>query len=422
LGDWQSVGGEAGPDGPRHPPAERAFSRFTLASSPPDGSLKTPRGLTPTLQPAGAHVLRILRIPLIAAATIALTGVPACSTKKSDKIKIGVVTNCTDPFWDLCEAGARKAEKDFDVEVLFRQPEKLDASVQMPIIESFLQQNVKGLAVSVINPKGQKKDITRYAAEVPLITMDNDADPDTGRLCYVGVDNVEAGKAVGRLVKKALPPEKGGVIAMFIGSDISANGGARIKGVLDELATPEANGIDAVRTLNGKETKGKLYGNYFLVDGEAKTDGGPNNNPQQYPITMLERLTGVPDVCMIGLYAYNPPAILTAVRANNLVGKVKIVGFDENPVTLRAIAAGEIEGTVVQDPYNYGYKSVEILAAEARGDKSKRLTKPLPYQVVTRKGGPDQEINGLSIKFPKAMDYLEIVKSQMAAVGKAVKD
>ena len=48
--------------------------------------------------------------------------------------------------------------------------------------------------------------------------MDNDADAETGRLCYVGVDNREAGRAVGRLVKKALP-RTGGMIAMFIGSD-----------------------------------------------------------------------------------------------------------------------------------------------------------------------------------------------------------
>ena len=86
---------------------------------------------------------------------------------------------------------------------------------------------------------------------------------------------------------------------------------------------------------------------------------------------MLGRLEDVPDVCLIGLYAYNPPAILAAAKRKSLVGKIKIVGFDENPVTLKAIAAGEIEGTVVQDPYNYGYKSVEVLAAVARGDKSK---------------------------------------------------
>src|SRR5205085_2922998 len=119
-----------------------------------------------------------------------------------------------------------------------------------------------------------------------------------------------------------------------------------------------------------------------------------------------------------GLYNYNPPTILEAVKAKNLVGKVKIIGFDEDLETLRAIAGGEIEGTVVQDPYNYGYKSVEILAAEARGDTSKRVKGSMPYQVITKEGGPDQDINGLHIKFPKAGPYEQTIKDQFNSVKK----
>jgi ribose transport system substrate-binding protein len=361
-----------------------------------------------------------MRAAVLVALSAVVACVPACGKKDTAgaDITIGVVTNCTDPFWDLCEAGAKKAGEDHKVKVLFRQPEGLDVAKQMPIVESFVQQGVKGIAISVINPKGQKKDLTRIAAEVPLLTMDNDADADTGRLAYVGVDNREAGRAVGRLVKQVLLPEKGGTIAMFIGSDVSANGTARTGGVLEELATPEANGKDETRNINGKDVKGKLYGKYFLVDGEAKTDGGPEKNPQQYPHAMLGRLENVPDVCFIGLYAYNPPAILSAVRSKELIGKVKIVGFDENPVTLKAITAGEIAGTVVQDPYNYGYKSVEILAAVARGDRSKLPKGSMSYQVVTKDGGPEQNINGLQIKFPKAADYEKLVKEQFASIGK----
>jgi ribose transport system substrate-binding protein len=363
----------------------------------------------------------LFRLVVIAAAAALVAVVPACRNKSNDKITIGVVTNCTDPFWDLCEAGAKKAAKDFDVNVLFRQPKAMDAAEQMPIVEAFLQQGVKGIAISVINPKGQKKDLTRIASEVPLITMDNDADPETGRLCYVGVDNMEAGRAVGRLVKKCLP--NGGTIAMFIGSQDSANGKARTRGVLEELAIGGPDGAPATRTFNGQEANGKLYGKYFLVDGEPKTDGGPEKNPEQHAHAMLGRLENVPDVCMIGLYAYNPPAILSAARSKSMVGKIKIVGFDEQPVTLKAVAAGEIEGTVVQDPFNYGYKSVEVLADVARGNKEGKVEKvkastSMPYQVITQNGGPDETINGLLIKFPKASEYEASVKEQLASVGR----
>ena len=358
---------------------------------------------------------RWVRLVLVAVLAAGLAGLPACGGKKSGKPVIAVVTNTTDPFWDLCEAGAKKAAQDHDVELLFRQPERMAAEVQKPIIDAWVNQGVSGMAVSVIDPKGQTEDLALVAKKVPLITMDNDA-PDCGRLCYVGVDNREAGKAVGRLVKQCLP--NGGTIAMFIGNNTSANAIARSGGVLEELATPEANGTTG-RHPQKPEISGKFYGKYFLVDGETKTDGGQNEKAVANTRDVLNRLDGVSDVCLIGLYAYNPPAILEAARAKGLAGKIKIVGFDEQLETLRAIAAGEIEGTVVQDPYNYGYKSVEILAAEARGDHSKRVSGSAPYQVVTREGGPDQTINGLHIRFPKGADYEATVKAQFASVGKA---
>jgi ribose transport system substrate-binding protein len=357
---------------------------------------------------------RWVRVALVAVVAAGLVSLPACGNNNSGKIKIAVVTNCTDPFWDLCEAGAKKAAQENDVELLFRQPERMAAEVQKPVIDAWVSQGVSGIAVSVIDPKGQTEDLTIVAKKVPLVTMDNDA-PDSGRICYVGVDNKEAGRAVGRLVKKILP--NGGTIALFIGSTTSANGQARPAGVLEELATPEANGTRAKHPLR-PELEGKYYGKYFLVDGESKTDDGLKERAVTNARDMLNRVDGVPDLCFVGLYAYNPPAILEAVRARSLVGKVKIVGFDENPETLKSITSGDIEGTVVQDPYNYGYKSVEILAAEVRGDHSKRLKGSAAYQVITKDGGPDQDINGLRIKFPKAVDYERTVRDQLKSVGK----
>jgi len=77
-----------------------------------------------------------------------------------------------------------------------------------------------------------------------------------------------------------------------------------------------------------------------------------------------------PDMAgMVGLWAYNPPLILQAVEARGLTDKVKIVGFDEDPRTLQAIEDGKIVGTIVQNPYEFGFRSVEYLAAEIRGEK-----------------------------------------------------
>ena len=89
--------------------------------------------------------------------------------------------------------------------------------------------------------------------------------------------------------------------------------------------------------------------------------------------------------CMVGLWAYNPPAILNAVKGANKLGDIKIIGFDEEAQTLDGIAAGHIHATVVQDPYMFGFRSVEFLSAIARGqnvDVPENKIMEVPFQVI----------------------------------------
>ncbi|MFM8273694.1 MAG: substrate-binding domain-containing protein [Gemmata sp.] len=337
-----------------------------------------------------------LRLSVVAALAVVLACVPACGKKDNGstggKPKIGVVTNCTAEFWSICEAGANKAAAEHNVDLQFRQPEKaFNAKVQMEIVEAWAKQGLDGMAVSVIDPDGQTEDLTRIAKKVPLVTMDNDADK-TGRKCYIGIDNYEGGKAVGRLIRKALP--NGGTIAVFIGDTKSANGKARTQGVYDELAgEKDAKGTDGVHPQNpalevrtyGKDVK------YHLVDRAAKEDGAPEK-AQSTAGAVLARVKGMPNLCMVGLYAYNPPAILNDAKAKSMAKDIKIIGFDEDWETLKGIAAGEIEATVVQDPFAYGYESVKALATKNYN------VKKIPYRIVTKDGKADASLGGDAVE------------------------
>jgi ribose transport system substrate-binding protein len=73
---------------------------------------------------------------------------------------------------------------------------------------------------------------------------------------------------------------------------------------------------------------------------------------------------------MVGLFVYNPPACLQALRSQGKLGQIKVIGFDEDDATLQGIKDGHVVGTVVQDPYNYGYRSVEVLTKLIQGDQS----------------------------------------------------
>jgi ribose transport system substrate-binding protein len=73
---------------------------------------------------------------------------------------------------------------------------------------------------------------------------------------------------------------------------------------------------------------------------------------------------------MVGLYSYNGPAILAAVRAAGKAGKVKIVCFDDDTATLDGIAAGDIYGTVVQISTRIGYETISRMDKYLGGDKT----------------------------------------------------
>lgn len=335
------------------------------------------------------------------AAALVLAAVPACNRGPA-KPKVAVVTNCTANFWSIAEAGAKKAAAEHDVDLTFRQPETLDVAKQKQIIDTIVQQGPSGIAVSVINPDEQTPDLKRIAGKMNLLTMDNDADQ-TGRLAYIGIDNYEAGKAVGRMVKQAAP--NGGTLLLFIGGTTSANAKARIGGVLDELA-------------GAKDAKGPKYGNFTLHKNEPITDSGDETKALENARTELDKLKDVPNLVAVGLYAYNPKAILSAAEKSALLGKITIVGFDEDDVTLKGIESGQIVGTVVQDPFNYGYQSVSILAALAKGDKSKLPTQMIPYRVVTKDGGPDATVNGVVVKNLKAADFAKQLQADIASAKK----
>jgi len=52
---------------------------------------------------------------------------------------------------------------------------------------------------------------------------------------------------------------------------------------------------------------------------------------------------------------------LEALKQTGKVGTVKVFSFDEADETLQGIKDGSVAGTVVQNPYEYGFRSVALL-------------------------------------------------------------
>ena len=282
----------------------------------------------------------------------------ACgSSDEADRPEVGFVTNGIASFWVIADRGANTAAEEFDVEVSVMMPPDGPAG-QSRMVESLLARGVDGIAISPSDPVNQAGLLDEIAQNTHLITHDSDA-PESQRLVYVGMDNYEAGRMCGQLLKEAMP--EGGEVVLFIGLLGQLNADLRRQGVIDEL-------MDRSHDNSRRDPVDQVIANerYTILDTRvdqfdfARAKGQVEDALARYP--ELD--------AMVGLFVYNPPQILEAVREAGKLNEITIVGFDEDAATLQAIRDGEIVGTVVQNPYRYGYESVRVLASLARGDQS----------------------------------------------------
>ena len=70
------------------------------------------------------------------------------------------------------------------------------------------------------------------------------------------------------------------------------------------------------------------------------------------------------------MWSYNGPAILNAVKEAGKTGKVQLIAFDEADETLEGVRKGAIYATVVQQPYEFGYQAIKLMAQVVKGDRS----------------------------------------------------
>ena len=284
--------------------------------------------------------MRVSRQSLPAAALIAAMALSACSggqpaasppagaPEPARPLKLAFVTNNTSEFWKIAANGVHKYEAEGKVQVDIKMPPNGRTEEQNQILENLVSQGYDAIAVSVIAPKDQVAVLNRTAERTRLITFDSDAAA-SKRLLYVGTINYEAGKTLGERIVKLLP--KGGKMAVFVGFFSADNASQRLKGVTDAVA---GHGIEIVERREDQTDRAKARSNVEDI------------------------LNARPDVTLVcGLWSYNGPAIAAALEGTGKKGKMLAAVFDEEDGTLKAIKSGTVAATVVQHPYDMGYRS-----------------------------------------------------------------
>jgi ribose transport system substrate-binding protein len=217
-----------------------------------------------------------------------------------------------------------------------------------------------GIAISPNDPPRQAAALAEIAAEANLVTFDSDSNV-SRRLCFIGTDNYDAGRMAGQQIRQAVPD--GGEIILCIGSLDKENGQRRRQGVIDELLERTFEHQRPMDPIDApvKEPRSKYTIAATIVDGidQARATELAKDALAKYPNAK----------CFVGLFAYNTPAILAALKDAGKLGQVQVVGFDTYDETLAGIESGHVAATIMQDPFNIGYESVRVLADAARGER-----------------------------------------------------
>jgi ribose transport system substrate-binding protein len=304
---------------------------------------------------------RLFRFWAVVGAILLVAG---CTSRKDagdgggEKPSYAFITNGVADFWEHAQAGVEKAGEDLDVDVSVIMPSSITDQTRK--MEDLMIRGTDGIAISPIDHANQVDIINQAAAQTNVVTQDSDA-PNSNRLVYIGMDNYDAGLLCGKTLRDAMP--EGGKVMIMVGRLDQDNATRRRQGFIDGFLSRRENRdrIDPPGDVIASED-----GNYSVIG--TMTD---QFDRAKAKANAEDAMTRHPDLnAMVGLFEYNPPLILEALDRAGKLGQIKVMAFDENDATLQGIKDGNVVATIVQNPYQYGYKSIEVLNELHKGNKS----------------------------------------------------
>jgi ribose transport system substrate-binding protein len=266
---------------------------------------------------------------------------------------IAFVTGGNDGYWQMTANGAQAAAKKDRVDLQIEMPTDNESVDQQTALLSKLDlAKLDGVAISPLDAAGQTDLINSIGEKTKVVTFDSDA-PDSKRLSYIGTSNFSAGRMCARLVNEALPG--GGKIAVLL-ANLTKDNLLDRKGGFEERIAQFADDVEA-----GAPPK--------LVVVDYLIDSGSAEKCAENVRSALAKHSDL--ACIVGMNAFHGPVLLKTLEDAGKLGQIKLITFDVEDETLDGIEKGNIFATVAQDPYQFGYEAVTMLASLSRGDATR---------------------------------------------------
>jgi inositol transport system substrate-binding protein len=247
-------------------------------------------------------------------------------------------------FVHMVNQAKDEASKTGDIDLIIGDGQR-SSPKETADIEAAITKGVDGIVVSPNDVDALAPAIQEAVdAKVPIVTIDRRVNKVPGILAHVGADNVKGGEAQGQLIEKLFP--NGATVMNLQGQSGASPAIDRNKGLHNVLDQAK----DKYKFVF-EDTAG-----FDRVKGLAMTESA---------------LAGMPKPPDVIVAANDDMALgaLEALKARNLLGKVKLIGFDALPEALSQIKAGNLTGTIEQFPGGQVRGALRALVAFLREGK-----------------------------------------------------
>jgi ribose transport system substrate-binding protein len=302
--------------------------------------------------------------------TAAACLISSCSPPSAGvKYRIAVIPKgLTHEFWQSIHRGAQRAADDLSAEgvstvIEWDGPQKeSEGREQINLVNLKAGTGINGLVLAPQDSKRMFDCVVEVVEKgIPVVIIDSGLDKERLKerpdliVKYVATNNYKGGRRAAEHLLNVLAREGKTApnLILFryaVGSESTEQ---REQGFLDyvheKIEEQQKAGKPTITLLSTDQYAGAT------VD-EAKRNAGP------LLLAHKDKLDGI--------FAVNESSctgLLNALRSQGLGGKVRYVTFDASEPLLQAIREGDVDGTVVQDPYRMGYLGVWTLVKHLEG-------------------------------------------------------
>jgi ribose transport system substrate-binding protein len=268
---------------------------------------------------------------------------------KPSRLRIAVIPKgTTHEFWKSVHAGAIKAARELDVDIVWKGPLKEDdLKSQIDLVQSFAAQKVSGIALAPLNDKALIASVNAASeAGSPVVIFDS-ALAGGKIVSFVATDNYAAGRLAATRLSTILPA--GGKVAVLRYLEGSASTAERERGFLEGVERLPLFQVVSKNQYAGPTTESAFAAAESLLLAQKAASGG------------LDAVFAPNESSTFGM--------LLALEKAKLAGKVRFIGFDVSDKLEKGIDSGAIDALVLQNPFKMGELAVRAVVDHLRGKK-----------------------------------------------------